>query len=166
MKNLGYLKVFQISEHIMKAITKIKSESTTKTYSTRTRNTKKDDQEEKLECKIDEIEDVKPDLSSFKFEKKKTMKRDHKTIELDKPETKEIKSETVKIEKDLFKKGKWVPENWEQVLVNLREMRKDHNAPVDKMGCDKCMDESAPDQVTHIYYINHGLEFTTVFYLR
>lgn len=33
------------------------------------------------------------------------------------------------------------PLNWKSVLDNLREMRKDRDAPVDTMGCDKCMDE-------------------------
>lgn len=37
---------------------------------------------------------------------------------------------------DDFKRSKWVPENWELVLNNIREMRKKKDAPVDTMGCD------------------------------
>ncbi|KAK9885180.1 hypothetical protein WA026_010688 [Henosepilachna vigintioctopunctata] len=39
------------------------------------------------------------------------------------------------------------PANWEDVLNNLREMRKNFDAPVDTMGCDKCHDESANPEV-------------------
>lgn len=35
-----------------------------------------------------------------------------------------------------LKKDKWMPENWELVLNNIREMRKNMDAPVDTMGCD------------------------------
>ncbi|XP_067005253.1 endonuclease III-like protein 1 [Anabrus simplex] len=38
---------------------------------------------------------------------------------------------------------KWEPKDWEKVLDNIREMRKNKDAPVDGMGCDKCMDENA-----------------------
>ncbi|XP_075230730.1 nth-like DNA glycosylase 1 isoform X2 [Lycorma delicatula] len=48
------------------------------------------------------------------------------------------KQKKVKVEK-----VKWVPENWEEVLKNIREMRKDQSAPVDDMGCHKTMDETA-----------------------
>jgi endonuclease-3 len=45
------------------------------------------------------------------------------------------------------KKLKWEPKNWREVLNNLREMRKQRDAPVDTMGCDKCADESARPEV-------------------
>ncbi|XP_034248591.1 endonuclease III-like protein 1 isoform X2 [Thrips palmi] len=45
------------------------------------------------------------------------------------------------------KKDKWEPDNWMQVLKNIREMRKSADAPVDTMGCDKCMDEEAKPEV-------------------
>lgn len=41
------------------------------------------------------------------------------------------------------KKDKWEPNNWIEVLNNIREMRKSGDAPVDTMGCDKCMEETA-----------------------
>ncbi|CAG0889399.1 unnamed protein product [Darwinula stevensoni] len=45
------------------------------------------------------------------------------------------------------KKEKWEPENWQEVLDNIREMRKDRTAPVDTMGCEKCGDETAEPKV-------------------
>lgn len=41
-----------------------------------------------------------------------------------------------------------MPNNWELVLNNIRQMRSEKEAPVDVMGCDKCSDESAPPEVT------------------
>lgn len=55
--------------------------------------------------------------------------------------TGEIKTEV------LEKKLKLEPPSWSLILDNIREMRKGRDAPVDNMGCDKCMDESAPPQV-------------------
>lgn len=40
-----------------------------------------------------------------------------------------------------------IPFHWEDVLKNLREMRKNFDAPVDTMGCDKCHDNSANPEV-------------------
>jgi endonuclease-3 len=50
------------------------------------------------------------------------------------------------------KKSKWEPKNWHEVVNNIREMRKQRDAPVDSMGCDKCADESAPPEVNVDYY--------------
>ncbi|GBP29228.1 hypothetical protein EVAR_20591_1 [Eumeta japonica] len=44
-------------------------------------------------------------------------------------------------------RGIWEPPNWQQFLLNLETMRANNDAPVDTMGCDKCMDESAPPEV-------------------
>lgn len=44
----------------------------------------------------------------------------------------------------------WKPENWEKTLKNIKEMRKSRDAPVDKMGCDKCMDlSSKPETIRY-----------------
>lgn len=59
--------------------------------------------------------------------------------------TDKIKTEIVE------KKLKLEPPSWSLVLDNIREMRKGRDAPVDNMGCDKCMDESAPPQVFMAY---------------
>lgn len=41
----------------------------------------------------------------------------------------------------------WVPENWKEVLENVRKMRQAVEAPVDTMGCDKCPDQSVPQKL-------------------
>ncbi|XP_077286024.1 nth-like DNA glycosylase 1 [Arctopsyche grandis] len=68
-------------------------------------------------------------------------KRRHVRLEYDKDDEKDMK--TVKEEN----KSDWYPENWRDVLSNIREMRSLGGAPVDDMGCDKCSDESAPPHV-------------------
>ena len=40
-----------------------------------------------------------------------------------------------------------VPENWETVYSNIEEMRKDRNAPVDSMGCERAHDPAADPKV-------------------
>uniref|UniRef100_A0A8C6XMR6 Endonuclease III-like protein 1 n=1 Tax=Naja naja TaxID=35670 RepID=A0A8C6XMR6_NAJNA len=45
------------------------------------------------------------------------------------------------------KKQKWEPANWEQQLANIREMRRERNAPVDQMGAGACFDREAPPEV-------------------
>ncbi|CAN7989074.1 unnamed protein product, partial [Ixodes hexagonus] len=41
----------------------------------------------------------------------------------------------------------WKPDNWEQVLSNIRQMRQGKDAPVDTMGCDKCPDQTLPEKL-------------------
>lgn len=41
----------------------------------------------------------------------------------------------------------WKPDNWEQVLSNIRRMRQEREAPVDTMGCDKCPDQTLPEKL-------------------
>ncbi|KOC64485.1 Endonuclease III-like protein 1 [Habropoda laboriosa] len=56
------------------------------------------------------------------------------------------KDETMKEEiKEI--EQKWVPSNWEAILENVKEMRKYKTAPVDEMGCHKCVDTKAPAKV-------------------
>ncbi|XP_011496019.1 PREDICTED: endonuclease III-like protein 1 [Ceratosolen solmsi marchali] len=38
--------------------------------------------------------------------------------------------------------SKWSPSNWKKHLNNIKEMRRNYTAPVDRMGCQKCADES------------------------
>ncbi|CAH1992233.1 unnamed protein product [Acanthoscelides obtectus] len=40
-----------------------------------------------------------------------------------------------------------IPPKWEEVLANLRIMRKDFDAPVDSMGCHKCHEDNAPAEM-------------------
>lgn len=39
-----------------------------------------------------------------------------------------------------------MPKNWEQVLKHIRDMRKEKDAPVDTMGCERCSDDDADDK--------------------
>lgn len=41
------------------------------------------------------------------------------------------------------------PDNWAEVLENIRQMRKNKDAPVDTMGCDKLYDDDVSPQVHH-----------------
>ncbi|KAL8174984.1 UNVERIFIED_CONTAM: Endonuclease III-like protein 1 [Gekko kuhli] len=45
------------------------------------------------------------------------------------------------------KKQKWEPKDWRRHLDNIREMRKEKDAPVDQMGAEKCFDSEAPPEV-------------------
>ena len=41
----------------------------------------------------------------------------------------------------------WEPANWKEQLANIREMRKDRDAPVDSQGCERTADIKASPQV-------------------
>ena len=45
------------------------------------------------------------------------------------------------------KESKWEPENWRQMMENIREMRKAHLAPVDTMGCDQFTQDPGATEV-------------------
>ncbi|XP_071566122.1 endonuclease III-like protein 1 [Temnothorax nylanderi] len=63
-----------------------------------------------------------------------------------KVEEREVENENVKQStdlKDIKDEKQWMPPNWETVLENIKEMRKDETAPVDTMGCHKCTDRNA-----------------------
>ena len=64
---------------------------------------------------------------------------------------KATKRSKVKIEyEEDGKKEKWQPENWMEMLNNIQEMRKSADAPVDTMGCEKCMDNDAkPEELRY-----------------
>lgn len=49
--------------------------------------------------------------------------------------------------KEKGKKNGWEPEMWREQLENLREMRKNKDAPVDSMGAEKICDSSAAPEV-------------------
>ena len=69
--------------------------------------------------------------------------------------------ETANIEKEILSAGcmnndgndagnagkGWEPASWREQLENIREMRKNKDAPVDTMGCTKICDRDAPPQV-------------------
>ncbi|XP_017786808.1 PREDICTED: endonuclease III-like protein 1 [Nicrophorus vespilloides] len=147
---------------IMKRITKIDGSK----RETRTRSNAIKCKEEKTagNSKLDNFKlESKPKLSraGTSSENSRKTKINHLKIEYDDvippvkikkeeavKESKVIKKEfddvAVKTEVDgVYKNEENFPKNWKIVLNNLREMRKDHNAPVDSMGCDQCMDEEA-----------------------
>lgn len=51
------------------------------------------------------------------------------------------------------KHAKWEPKHWRQLLANIREMRKERNAPVDTMGCDKCYDEHSDEKTKRYHHL-------------
>lgn len=77
--------------------------------------------------------------------RKQIIKREHVKIEYD--PTLNQGNEYESIPKKHLKSDIAVPVNWEIVLSNLREMRKNFDAPVDSMGCHKACDENAPIEV-------------------
>ncbi|CAH0564282.1 unnamed protein product [Brassicogethes aeneus] len=87
----------------------------------------------KLEPKVENSQNIKENIDNkLKISK---LKREHIEIKYEEPTTSKIKQ------------GDGKPYNWELILKNLREMRKNADAPVDKMGCDKCSDEEASPKV-------------------
>lgn len=68
-----------------------------------------------------------------------------------KTEEYEIKNENMEQSADLENvrdEKRWMPPNWETVLENIKEMRKQKTAPVDTMGCHKCADPNASPMVS------------------
>lgn len=63
-----------------------------------------------------------------------------------KPTSSKLKREHIKIKYETQDDNK--PYKWETVLENVREMRKNCDAPVDTMGCDRCVDEKASPEVS------------------
>ncbi len=45
------------------------------------------------------------------------------------------------------KNAKWEPVDWKLTLENIRKMRSNFDAPVDGMGCEKCVDTNEPPEV-------------------
>lgn len=111
----------------------------------------------------------KLDLSEFEIQSKqkiktestnskKLVKRQHVDVEYDKDVAKDNKIKKGKegetVNANTATSSSRMPPHWKEVLQNLREMRKEHDAPVDTMGCDQCPDEKASPEVNLflIYY--------------
>lgn len=74
--------------------------------------------------------------------------RKRKSLEIsyeDSPETQDNKSVYFK------KEQKWEPANWREKLNNIRKMRSSFDAPVDSMGCEKCVKENETPEVMKFY---------------
>lgn len=131
------------SNNFVKSEIKIKNEKDNSPERSPNHHANATTQHETIEQKTNEC-----DLTRFRFarEKKPTLasvspkKREHIKIEYDDMSPAKMKNEDVELEN-----GK--PLHWEAVLDNLREMRKNRDAPVDLMGCHKCPDETESPQV-------------------
>ena len=51
---------------------------------------------------------------------------------------------------ELVKREVWEPRNWRDQLRGIREMRKNRDAPVDTMGCERCHDHDALPHVQRL----------------
>ena len=51
---------------------------------------------------------------------------------------------------ELVKREVWEPPNWRDQLRGIREMRKNRDAPVDTMGCERCHDHDALPHVQRL----------------
>lgn len=72
-----------------------------------------------------------------------------------KPDTSEIfdqKKELGKGSKINRKNFGKEPDHWMEVLNNIREMRKNRDAPVDTMGCDKLCDDDILPEVSQAFH--------------
>ncbi|XP_063709498.1 endonuclease III-like protein 1 isoform X2 [Culicoides brevitarsis] len=49
------------------------------------------------------------------------------------------------------KKSKWEPKNFQETLQNIRDMRKEHPAPVDTMGCDVFHDSETEPRICRFH---------------
>lgn len=55
----------------------------------------------------------------------------------------------IEFNSDVKKEGcpKWEPSNWQQVIDQIRVMRKEYTAAVDNMGCDQAADKNEEPEV-------------------
>jgi len=172
-----------------------------RTYSTRNGKGKHDQDnpvDASLESTNEDNKDIeaepqqKVDLSQFKLASKQKIKvatssrkREHIQVQYEEVLPSKVQKEAP-IEANLVEQSllKNMPSNWEEVLKNLREMRKNLDAPVDTMGCEQCPDEKASpedkrfqallslmlssqtrDQITHAAMLRlraHGCSLTNI----
>ena len=64
---------------------------------------------------------------------------------------KSIHTNKVKREKSEEDATKWEPENWRELLQNIKAMREDENAPVDSQGCERTADETETPEVMNYF---------------
>ena len=64
---------------------------------------------------------------------------------------KSIHTNKVKREKSEEDTTKWEPENWRELLQNIKAMREDENAPVDSQGCERTADETETPEVMNYF---------------
>ncbi|KAG8234708.1 hypothetical protein J437_LFUL014324 [Ladona fulva] len=76
--------------------------------------------------------------------KRKKIQRNHVHINYEKPANVQ---EAEHCCNDASESERWRPANWEKIIDNIREMRKNKDAPVDNMGCDECPDKGVEPEV-------------------
>ncbi|PSN34065.1 Endonuclease III-like protein 1 [Blattella germanica] len=135
---------------VSKAVKTLGTELSEK-YSFRTRRQLSSSAGIKTDC-------VKSEEINISAKKPKKTKRQHVTVAYDEPskddngsKQSQIKEEQSTKDDTEMKKTKWEPKNWLEVVNNIREMRKNRDAPVDTMGCDKCSDDNAPVEVVRYH---------------
>lgn len=130
----------EVKEEVKEVKTKIKKRSPIKTELEEIPEVKREKitSQEYLSIKT-EFEDVSHvTAKKITVKKRSPIKVEYENM----PEAKIEKLPKTKSPKSQSKDG-WQPENWKTVLANIMEMRKDHTAPVDEMGCHKCTDPNA-----------------------
>lgn len=75
-----------------------------------------------------------------------TQTKNVKDIKIEKSQSRERETDSENVKDE--KRSRWMPPNWEVILENIREMRKNNTAPVDEMGCHKCADPDASPSVS------------------
>lgn len=98
---------------------------------------------EKIDVKKEKVV-VRAAETAVKREKVSSKKQKAK---LEADEIKKEIIEAVPVNDEPLAEAKWQPKNWQQMIENIREMRKTRLAPVDTMGCHKCSDETASEKV-------------------
>lgn len=167
----------------MKRITKDRSskaknaEEMDETNKRATRSTVKNETSPDLLVNCNDIKPIKEDaleneskidLSNFVFKREQKpvlastspKKRQHIQVEYD-----DVSPSKVKKEENVMQSEDGKPLHWEAVLNNLREMRKNRDAPVDSMGCHKCPDESESPEVIRISFESFNLKQFKVCFL-
>ena len=96
------------------------------------------EEEINIKKEANEITDYSAKIKEeLKEGKTSPMKRKGKT-----PQTRKVKKE-----KPEDCETKWEPQNWKELLRNIKIMRQDENAPVDSQGCERTADETETPEV-------------------
>jgi len=105
--------------------------------------------EMKTHIKVEYDKDVKTEHEEIHEEKESAFKIPGVKKEAEKVKSsslkrkgKEVQDIEVKKEKSEEKVSNWEPENWKELLQNIKAMRKDESAPVDSQGCERTADET------------------------
>ena len=108
----------------------------------------------KTHIKVEYDKDVKTEHEEIHEEKESAFKIPGVKKEAEKVKSsslkrkgKEVQDIEVKKEKSEEKVSNWEPENWKELLQNIKAMRKDESAPVDSQGCERTADETETPEV-------------------